>query len=180
MKKITSFLSFVLMTVLLYSCGPNVPDNINHGLSVKENGFKPGLSPNDPVQVIYDSTVLVKPTWGQSNHFASERGDFMIWQVIGAILLISVIVLIYGYATESKWVPKVSPTFLFAFIFVLSVGSLTSFKWQSSSIMWNNDKWIPKSQFDKSIKETGSTKLIWDSLENECKIVFGPYDCFKK
>jgi hypothetical protein len=39
---------------------------------------------------------------------------------------------------------------------------------------------VKKEVYDKAIKETGSTKPIWDSLRSECKIVFGPYECYGK
>ena len=180
MKLFKLVAALLISTSVLVSCGPNKPDNLQHDIKVTENGFKPGPTVNDaPVQA-FDTTVLIKPTWGQANSFASKRGDYIIWMVIGTILLVLLTFVVYGAVISARWFPKVSPQALGAFMFVLAAGSLASFKWQSSSIMWNNDKWIPKAQFDKAIQETGTTQPIWDSLEQNCKIVFGPYDCFKK
>lgn len=179
MKKL-KFLSIFLLLGLLLGCGPNKPDNIAHNVRITENGFKPGLTPKDPVVRVFDTTVLIKPTWGQANQFASERGDFLIWQIIGVILLGGAIVLIYGRVKDASWLPKINEMAFGALLFVLLAGSITAFKWQSSSIMWNNNKWVPKQQFDKAIKDSGSTKPIWDSLRKDCKIVFGPYECYEK
>ena len=180
MKLFKLIAALLISTSVLTSCGPNKPDNIQHDIKVTENGFKPGPTVNDaPVQV-FDTTVLIKPTWGQANHFASKRGDNTTWVIIGIVLLSLLAVVIYGAASNVSWFPKVSPQALGAFMFVLAAGALYSFKGQSSNIMWNNDKWVPKAQFDKAIQETGTTQPIWDSLEQNCKIVFGPYDCFKK
>jgi hypothetical protein len=89
-------------------------------------------------------------------------------------------VAVYGKATEASWFPNVNPTSFNLILFVLLAGSISSFKWQSSSIKWNNDKWVKKEVFDKAIQETGTTQPIWDSLRSECRIVFGPYECFNK
>lgn len=180
MKSIKLFFAFLISTTVLLSCGTNKPDNIAHGTDVVQNGFKPGPTPKDPVQPVYDTTVLIKPTWGQANHYASERGDFLIWQIIGWVLLVGAVVVVYSKATEASWLPKINPLFFGALLFVLLAGALTSLKWQSSSIKWNNDKWIPKAQFDRAIHETKTTQPVWDSLRKDCKIVFGPYDCYKK
>lgn len=178
--KLFKLATLLISTLVLVSCGPNKPDNIQYDTKVVENGFKPGPTVKDaPVQV-FDTTVLIKPTWGQANHFASKRGDYTTWMIIGAVLLTLLVVVLYGASSNASWFPKVSFQALGAFIFVLAAGSLYSFKGQSSNIMWNNDKWVPKAQFDKAIQETGTTQPIWDSLEQNCKIVFGPYDCFKK
>lgn len=180
MKSIKLFIALLVTTFVVVSCGPNKPDNVQHGIQVTENGFKPGPTVNDaPIQIL-DTTVLIEPTWGQANHFASKRGDYSTWMIIGAVLLVLFAAVLYGAASNASWFPKVSAQALGAFMFVLAAGSLASFKWQSSSIMWNNSKWIPKSQFDKVIQTAGTTQPIWDSLEQNCKIVYGPYDCFKK
>lgn len=180
MKLFKLIAALLISTFVLVSCGPNKPDNTQHDIKVTENGFKPGPTVKDaPVQV-FDTTVLIKPTWGQANHFASKRGDYTTWVVIGAALLLLLAVVIYGKSTEASWFPNISAQALGALMFVLAAGSLASFNWQPSSIMWNNDKWVPKAQFDKAIQETGTTQPIWDSLEQNCKIVYGPYDCFKK
>lgn len=180
MKKHFRLIVICLMSLFaLASCGPNKPDNKAHGTDIKSAGFKPNGVGNAPVEV-FDTTVLVKPTWGQSNYFARQRGDHAIWNVIALVLFVALVAVIYGKATDARWFPNISEMAMGALMFVLASGALTAWKWQSSSIKWNNDKYVPKAQFDKAIQETGTTKPIWDSLEKECKIVYGPYKCYEK
>lgn len=180
MKILKLISATIFSLILLTSCGKNQPDSKQYGVDVKQNGFKPGPTPNDPVQVVYDTTVLLKPTWGQANHYATKRNDFNVWQNIGWVLLVSFLVILYGKVTEASWFPYINPTASNVIVFVLLAASISSFKWQSSSIKWNNDKWVTKSVYDKAMNENGNTKPIWDSLENNCKIVFGPYNCYEK
>lgn len=180
MKKLLTMLLGFLSILSISGCGKDqTPDNTTHGQRQSSEFtwqvVEPGKS---PVQV-YHQEVMISPTWGQSNKYASERGDYLVWQVIGFALLLLFVVVAYGAISEAKWFPNISTTLLSLLLFALAAGSLASFKWQSSSIRWNNDKWISKDLYDKSIKDSGSTKPIWDSLRKECKIVSGPYDCVK-
>jgi hypothetical protein len=179
--KLLKFISVLLIsTTLFVSCGPNKPDNKVYGTKTEQTGFKPGPTVNDKPVAVVDTFVQISPTWGQANHYASERKDFAVWQIIGWVLLAAFAVAVYGKATEASWFPNVNPTSFNLILFVLLAGSISSFKWQSSSIKWNNDKWVKKEVFDKAIQETGTTQPIWDSLRSECRIVFGPYECFNK
>lgn len=180
MKLFKLIAAFLISTTLLVSCGPNKPDNKQYGVEVKQNGFKPGPTPEDSVVTIYDTTVQISPTWGQANHYASKRGDYLVWQILGVVLLLVFVALLYGKATEASWMPDLTSGAFGASLAICLALSVVCLKWQSSSIKWNNDKWVPKAQFNKAIQETGTTQPIWDSLEQNCKIVFGPYDCFKK
>ena len=166
MKLFKLIAAFLISATMLVSCSSNTPDNKIH---------------NTRIENVSDTTVLIAPTWGQANHYASERADFFIWQLIGGILLAVFVVAIYGKVTYATWFPKaLDNSVLFEILlFLLLAGSIISFKWQASSIRWNNDKWVPKATYDKAIQEKGSTQPIWDSLRNECRIVYGPYECFK-
>lgn len=181
MKKLLTILLGFFAIISISGCGKSEnPDNVIYAQRQSTDFTWEVVEPGkDPVQVFHQE-VMISPTWGQSNKYASERGDFDIWQIIGLVLLVVLAVAIYGRATEASWFPNIKPAALGAIMFVLAAGSLSSFKWQSSSIKWNNDKWVKKEVYDKAIKETGSTKPIWDSLRSECKIVFGPYECYGK
>ena len=179
MKLFKLIAALLISATMLVSCGPNKPDNKVYGTRTEQNGFKPGPTVNDKPVAVVDTLVQISPTWGQANQYASERADFTIWQIIGFVLLAAFVVVIYGKATEASWFPNISPTALSLTLFVLLSASISSLKWQSSSIRWNNDKWVKKEVFDKAIQEKGSTQPIWDSLRNECRIVFGPYECYQ-
>ncbi len=178
MKKIRIFLIFAI-SLLFASCGPNKPDNKIHGTDVVAAGWKYDSTLGKNVQQM-DTLVMVSPTWGQANHYASERADYEVWMWIAGILLALAIVAFYGKATEASWFPDISPIAFGALLFVLLSGSLASWKWQASSIRWNNDKFVPKVQYDAAMKATGTTQPIWDSLRNECRITWGPYECYTK
>lgn len=181
MKKLLTILLGFFAIISISGCGKNQkPDNVIYGQRQSTDFTWEIVEPGkNPVQVFHQE-VMISPTWGQSNKYASERGDFLVWQVVGFVLLALLLVVIYGRSTQASWFPNISSMALGVTMFVLAAGSLTSFKWQSSSIRWNNDKWVKKEVYDKAIKETGSTKPIWDSLRSECRIVWGPYDCYKK
>lgn len=180
MKLFKLIAAFLISATILVSCGPNKPDNKQYGVEVKQNGFKPGPTVNDKPVAIYDTTIQIAPTWGQANHYASKRGDFLVWQILGVVLLLAFVVLIYGKATEASWFPNLTSGAFGASLAICLALSIVCFKWQSSAIVWENNKWIPKSQFDKAMQETGTTQPIWDSLENGCHIAWGPYNCYKK
>lgn len=175
MKKL---ILFAFVAVLLTACGTNKPDNKVYGTDSQQVGWEPQGPGKEPAPVILE-TVGLKPTWGQANHMASLRGDHTIWNIIGVILLALLVAGIYGAATDAKWFPKLDPKALGAILFVIGALCITSFKWQAASIMWNNYKFVPKQQYEKAMKETGSTKQIWDSLTNGCHITWGPYNCYK-
>lgn len=180
MKKILSFILCAFAAFTISSCGRSEkPDDIIYGTEVKHVGFKPNSTNTGTVEVV-DTLVQISPTWGQANSFAAQRGDHTTWNIIALVLFLAFAAVIYGKATEASWFPNISPMAYGALLFVLLAGALYSWKWQASDIKWNNDKWVKKEVYDKAIKESGSTKPIWDSLRKECKIVFGPYDCYKK
>lgn len=175
MKKLLYILSFSL---LLISCGKNEPDNKIHNTEVIEKGYisqGPGAAPLR----VFDTLYYVEPTWGQANHFAKGRGDYEVWQIAGWILILLIAVLIHQIIIEASWLQNINSRFLGAALFVLIAGSVTCLKWQSASIKWNNKKEISKQLYERAIKETGSIRVFWDSLEKDCLIVYGPYNCYK-
>lgn len=125
-----------------------------------------------------DSTkVVLSPTWSQSFQFASERGDYIIWLIIGIVCLSLALITIVGAATNAKWFPKIginSNVLLFVFL----VAGVTSLVGNAGRIKFNNDKVLSKEHVEKVIQDAGSVKPIWDSLRNNCLIIDGPYDCY--
>jgi hypothetical protein len=157
-----------LSCLLLTSCGGNSPDNVIHGTGIRNIGNPAANVP----------AVLIKPTWSQANHWAQERADFLIWQILGWVLFIALLVMIAARwlepAQAPKWLVQASGNLG---LFIVAALALVCFRWQASSIKWNNDKWVPRSQYEAYNRTTGP---IWDSLEKRCLIVYGPYDCYKR
>jgi hypothetical protein len=162
----------------LAACGPNKPDNKIGRMEITPGLWKPAADHKSTVQAM-DTTVQISPTWGQAGHYAHARPDQTIYDIIGIVLLLVFAVTLYGRIAEAKWFPDVSERGLFAFWFVVLALAATAFLGVKSSVKWNNYKMVPKAQYDKAMKETGSTKPIWDSLEQNCKITWGPYNCYK-
>jgi len=167
--------------LLLTSCGRSkTPDDVIHKIEISPDGYKPDPRGSNfkPIEV-NDTTYTIAPTWGQSNSFAADRGDYAVWQVIGWILLLITIGLIYCIVADVSWFPRMSVIGSSALLFVVMAGCLISFKWQSASIRWNNYKPVQKTVYEKAMNEAGSTRPIWDSLETNCKITWGPYECYQ-
>ena len=74
-------------------------------------------------------------------------------------------------ATDSKYLPQSVDKFAIYLIFVLLVAASFFLYSKPGDVRWNNNKWVNKQHYDKVIKEAGSTKPIWDSLENNCLII---------
>lgn len=161
----------ITMGVVLISCGPNQPDNKIHATDYVENGYRPAGIGNAPEKVI-DTVYYIKPTWGQANAMAGQRGDRTVWVIISIVLLIAAGLMAWAWQTNRISVDgKMGGLALF----VLLAGSLVAFKWQSASIKWNNKKPVAKSVYDKAIREKGSTAPIWDTLVSNYHINWGPY-----
>jgi len=180
MKKILSLILCAFAAFTISSCGRSEkPNDTIYGTRVEHVGFKPNATNTGTVEVV-DTMVQISPTWGQANSFAAKRGDHTTWNIIALVLFLAFAAVIYGKASEASWFPNINGAATNALLFVLLAGAISSWKWQAADIRWNNDKWVKKEVYDKAIKETGSTKPIWDSLRKECRIVSGPYDCYKK
>lgn len=156
-------------------------------------------TPNDKVEAKktelaefkYDSTVKkqvqvseefvqISPTWGQSINFAKKTNEFWINLFFGVLSLVLAIALAILKSRNSKFLSETVDKIAIPLIFVLLAASLLCVYSKPGEIKWNNDKWVKKQNFDLVIKDSGSTKPIWDSLRNNCLIVGGPSDCYKK
>jgi hypothetical protein len=172
------FLLAVSASLILASCGRNpTPDNKIHKTETRANGYRPDGPGKPPIEII-DTTVTIAPTWQQANRFASQRGDFLIWQIIGWLLILAGLAAIVGHVMEARWLPNLGKAFNVV-VGVLLVLGFMSIKWQSAWIKWNNYKSVPKTVYDQALRTDASTRPIWDSLENNCQIVAGPYGCYK-
>jgi hypothetical protein len=181
MKSIKLYAVLLLATLSVVSCQSNKPDNKIHEIRTEQNGWKPGLTVKDTPVAALDTLVQISPNWNQANYYASKRGDSTIHIILGSILLALFVVLFYSKTTAANWLPErlygghLGNTLLF----VLLVSSVYYYIGNATSIKWNNDKWVKKEVYDKAM-QNGSTQQIWDSLENNCLIVDGPYGCDKK
>lgn len=168
-------------TVLLASCGKSrTPNDTIKAVDTELTGFAPnpmGVQ-YKPVEV-HDTLYTLSPSWPQANQFAAGRGDHPVWVVIGIVLLALLVVLVYGSATDASWIPNMGGHVRGALMAALLAGSLVSFKWQALAIKGNNDIRVSKQSYDKAMRTAGSTRPIWDSLENGCHLNWGPYDCYK-
>jgi hypothetical protein len=179
MKRVT--LAALSAVFLLISCGRSTkPNNVITAQEIDANGFQPDPrgSAYDPVPVS-DTFYFLEPTWKQSNHLAARRGDFAIWQIIGVILFLGLAGAIYCQARDVSWWPQINGNLYALILLVLAIGSFASCKWQSGEVRWGNSVKVNKHYYDRLMKEEGSTKRIWDSLESNCKIIGGPYGCYQ-
>jgi hypothetical protein len=177
-----SLLAIMIISVAFTSCGKsNSPDNKVYKTEKIADGFKPGASVKDaPVQQ-FQENVLLKLTWKQANHFAAERADHGVWNLLGVIALLLFAFGFYIKIKEPSWVPQWLDGAYGNFTFwLLAVATLLSFKWQSALNKWGDDVWVPKAQYEYHMDKEGDTKEIWDSLDNGCHLTFGKYDCWNK
>jgi hypothetical protein len=166
---------------LLISCGRSTkPSNKIMSQEIDANGFQPDPrgSAYDPVPVS-DTFYFLEPTWKQANHFAAKRGDFVVWQILGVILLLAAAGAIYCQAADVSWFPRISVNMFAVLLGALLVGGFMSCKWQSAEIRWGNSVKVNKKYYEMIMAEDGSTKRVWDSLESNCKIIGGPYGCYQ-
>lgn len=113
-------------------------------------------------------TVSINPTWGQAFKYANGAGQ-VLWTVIGLLLLAGAAVLLY--MAKSNRI-KLNPTGLSVSLFIIVAASMASFFSKPAAIKWNNTKVVDKIYYDRV-----GEQHIWDSLENNCLIVDGPYNC---
>lgn len=178
MKKVV----YVILVFLMASCS-KAPDNIVHSQKTELTGkWVYDSKVAKPVQEQADY-VLLSPTWGQSFYYADKRADRPVYLIIGILLLLAASALMYGVITDARWVPDfffTKSTYLNITLFVLLAFGFSAILGHPSGIKWNNDKWVDRLDYEKAMKEVGSTEPIWDSLETHCLIVDGPYNCYKK
>lgn len=174
------FFLFLAIAVIVTSCSPE-PDNKIHKESKEASGWRYDSLEKKNVQT-FQTYYMISPTWGQSISLANERGDRALKVSLYLVLTILLIALVVGKYTNAEWFPKSidDNTFLYyGLIFILLASAEYFYFGDAYGVRWNNDKWVKKELYDSSIKESGSTKPIWDSLRANCLIVDGPYDCKK-
>jgi hypothetical protein len=174
-----AFLVFFSMLVLV-SCS-NKPDDIIHNQKSEKGDWVYDSRVSKPVQQDIEY-VQIAPTWGQSFYYAGKRSDRPVDVIAGFLFLSLTVVLIAVRAKEVSWFPKVlENVHLFnGALFIMIVATVSFFIGDAGNIKFNNYKWVEKSEYESVIKEAGSTQPIWDSLENKCLIVYGPYGCYTK
>lgn len=170
-------LIFVLSLVFFASC-VNAPDNIVHSQKSEKGEFVYDHR-YGPIQQDIEYVQLA-PTWGQSFYYASKRADRPVKVIVSLLFLVLFVLLFVGKASEASWFPKALQNMMLfnAALFITLAAAFSFFVSDPAGIKWNNDKWIKKEVYENALKE-GSTKPIWDSLENNCLIVDGPYNCYK-
>lgn len=162
----------LIAVIMFCSCGKSTPDNKVYATDSTLVGW-------DHAKPVYEKSVLIAPTWSQSFHYASRAG-WGLWLTFSIILFCVFAVMFYLSAKDM--LPKVFDNELLKFLtlFILLAGALTCFGSKPGSVKWNNDKWVPKEQYDHYMNTQGSTAPIWDSLANSCKILWGPTTGCKK
>ena len=177
MKKTIVFLALIAMV----SC-TSKPDNVIHDQKTEAGNWVLLPGAHDPIQEKL-TYYQIEPTWSQSLAWANQRDDRALTVSLGLLLFIAFVGLLVGNYTYAKWFPEIfekKPMLYNALLFLTLAGSAYFYFGDASGIKWNNEKWVRKEAYDKAIKENGSTAPIWDSLRNNCLIVDGPYDCYKK
>ena len=174
-----SLLSVLVILLTITSCN-NAPDNAIHSEKKEQGNWvsKDGQKP----EMTYDTYYEISPTWGQSMDYAEKRADRSLKVILSIICGIIFVGLFVGKASNASWFPEKldANVMLFnALLFISLVGAVYFWFGDASGVKWNNDKWVKKEVYDEAMK-TGSTKPIWDSLENNCLIVDGPYNCYTK
>lgn len=168
MKK-TVILFFVLFWLGLSSCDETPNDKIE-AVKTEFVGWKYDSTVKKPVQA-FEDYVQIYPTWSQSINYAAKSKGFWISTIGGLLFLVLAIVLFVFKSTDSSLLPESVDKFAIHLIFVLLVAGSFFLYSKPGDVRWNNNKWVNKQHYDKVIKEAGSTKPIWDSLENNCLII---------
>lgn len=170
-----------LVVIVFASCNPS-PDNIIQGQKTEPGNWviKPGGKSPELEQITY---YQISPTWSQAVAWSDRRADRIIKVALFFVLFVLFVALLVGKFSYAKWFPQFLDKNVLIFnalLFVTLSSSMYFYFGDASGIKWNNDKWITKDLYDKNMSEKGDTKAIWDSLETNCLIVDGPYDCYKK
>ena len=166
------FIIMSIISTLFANCGKSTPDNKVYASDSTQNGWY-------AAKPVYAHTVLIKPTWSQSFHYAKEAG-WGGWLFLAIILFVAGCVMLY--LAETDRLPKQfdNETLKFLVLFVIFAGALGTFGTQPGSIKGNNDHWVPKEQYDYYMSTQGNTTPIWDSLANNCHMSWGPDKGCKK
>lgn len=125
-----------------------------------------------PAVSFCQETVTISPSWGQSFHYANSAGQ-TVWTVIGFILIVvAILVIVLGSKDKLTFIGVKQGLAVNLICFVLAAGGLAAILIKPGSIKFNNDKVLDKVYYNQV-----GEKHIWDSLENNCLIVDGPYHC---
>lgn len=179
MKNLTVKL-LVILSLSLFSCD-KAPDNKVYATQVEKGDWIVPSPGSEPVQAV-DTLYQIAPTWGQSFSFASSRGDHALYVTVGVLFLFLFLAVLLAKVSNANWLPEVLHGGFFGSIFlgaVLLVGVYLMTN-HAIGIKNNNYKWVKKDLYYNAIKESGSTQPIWDSLQKNCLIVDGPYNCYEK
>ncbi len=163
MKQLLLIVTFILGTVFMSACS-NKPDNEVHNSKQEEAGWVVEKAGENPVMK-YEDYYLISPTWGQAIHYAKKSDGFWVVTIFGLLLLVVGFFLLYGKATDAKWISESADKFIIYIAFLLFVAGFYSIYSMPGEIKWNNDKWVKKEVYNKALLETESTQPIWDSLE---------------
>jgi len=175
-----AFLVLLSMLVLV-SCSSK-PDNTIHNQNSEKGGWVFDSRVSKPVQQDIEY-VQIAPTWGQSFDYAGKRSDRVVMVGLAILCLTAFVALFYAKSSSASWLPRVLDEQVHLFnilLFLFLASSVALYMSQPSGIKWNNDKWVEKAVYDKTMQDAGSTQPIWDSLEVNCLIVDGPYGCYTK
>ena len=170
----------ILLGLFTISC-KNVPDNKIYATKTEKGDWVVPTPGTAPVQKV-DEFVLVSPTWGQAFAFAKLRGDARVYDVLAGVLFLAFILVVIGRTTNANGLPEIFYHGVFGNVILgaLFFLSVYFFANHAIGIKNSNDKWVKKDVYEKAMKETGSTQPIWDSLQTNCLIVDGPYNCYQK
>ncbi len=183
MKKSISLLILVLSYFVAnsqYIIPKPAPDNIIHGTKTEVGGWVFHVNKGKPVQQI-DTFYMIQPTWKQAYYYANQRKDIKIYNTVG----IAVTVGLALFSKEILDLPNKPDALAGTLQSSALLGGGTVIVLQSLfgnayGIKWNNNKWVNKKEYDRVMKQYGSTQPIWDSLETNFRIVDGPYPVIKK
>ena len=156
------------------------PDNVIHNQRTEFVGWMFDPAQGKPVQQI-DTFYMLQPTWKQAYYYANQRKDTKIYNTIG-IAVTAGLVLFSKEILDLPNKPDVQVGTAQSYA-ILGGGTaivLQSLFGNAYGIKWNNDKWVNKNEYDRVIKQYGSTQPIWDSLETNYRIVDGPYPTVKR
>jgi hypothetical protein len=141
----------LLLAISLFSSCSSKPDDSKTVFSVNQSG---------------DSVAVIKPTFGQGQHYAYKSGNIL--GVVVAIIAISILVWLFRQIANEKmqmgWAPGLA-------MFVLGCAIIAGFLLKGQRVWLNNDKEIPIEQYRQTIKTDGSSKAIWDSLYDQNRLI---------
>ena len=174
MKQIVVLLTLFLTLGMSSGCMTGVPDNQIHAVKGEKGAWVYDSASKQNVQQI-DSFYMLQPTWSQAIDYANQRPDNKYHVIAGVVLLLLFIIIGIGIFRGAAWLPNWSALRGGLMMFILLAGGIIFIGGNAYGVRWNNDKWVRKEVYEQVVKDSGSTKPIWDSLVNNHLIVDGPY-----